>query len=134
MGNTTRIPLAALVMLLLAGACAATAERAASGASGEPAFQRVLERVGDDGRIDKDTALQAFALAFTPPPGVSRPPGPARPILSGSGPLRWVVGHLAELTPEQRRAVLAVVPRTAPRTGAGPGTFVLLDAGEQARF
>src|SRR6516162_5288173 len=98
-------------ILLLASACGGGPASTPTAEHCEPAFQRVLDRIGDDGTIDRDTALQAFALAFTPPPGVSVPAGPSEPIPSGSGPLRWVTGHLAELTPAQQRAVRAVVPR-----------------------
>jgi len=99
-------------LLGVIGACGGVAEPAAP-PSDEPAFQRVLDRIGDDGTIDRVTALQAFALAFTPPPGVNEPPGSSGPILSGSGPLRWVTAHVAELTPAQRRAVRSVVPPPA---------------------
>jgi len=115
--------------LLLAAACAGGPAPHAAADRGEPAFQRVLDRVADDGAIDRTTALQAFALAFTPPPGMTRPPGPAETIVSGSGPLRWVVPHLAELTPAQQRAVRAAVPRPARTTAV-----TLAASTEQARF
>ena len=105
-----------LAALLVVSACGGGPASAPAAQRGEPAFQRVLDRIGNDGAIDRDTALQAFALAFTPPPGVSVPAGPSEPIVSGSGPLRWAVGHLAELTPAQQRAVQAVVPRPAHTT------------------
>jgi hypothetical protein len=116
-------------VLLLGSACGGGAASSPAAEHGEPAFQRVLDRIGDDGTIDRDTALQAFALAFTPPPGVSVPAGPSESILSGSGPLRWVTGHLAELTPAQQRAVRAVVPRPARTTSVR-----LMAATEQAQF
>jgi hypothetical protein len=123
-----------LLTVLLAAACGGSVPAARPAAQrGEPAFERVLDRIGDDGTIDRDTALQAFALAFAPAPGVSTPPGPAEPIASGSGPLRWVVAHLDELTPAQRRAVRAVVPRPA-RTAAATAAVTLMAAGEQAQF
>jgi hypothetical protein len=136
MGRTLRLTPIALVTLVLAVACGSGsgAPRAAALPGGEPAFQRVLDRVGDDGSIDRDTALAAFAVAFTTPPGVSRPPGPSEPVASGSGPLRWVVGHLGELTPDQRRAVLAVVPPPPRPTAALPAGPSLLATTEQGRF
>src|SRR5262245_40517962 len=72
--------------------------------AGVPAFQRVLARIGADGTIDRDTALQAFALAFGPLPGVHVPAGPAEEIPSGSGPLRWVLAQFSRLTQAQRTA------------------------------
>jgi hypothetical protein len=95
----------------------------------DAAFQRVLDRIGDDGTIDRDTALQAFALAFTPPPGVTTPPGSTDPILSGSGALRWVTADLAQLTPAQRRAVQSAVVRPASANAA-----TLPSLTEQAQF
>jgi hypothetical protein len=118
-----------IAVVLLASACGSGQASTTAAPHGEPAFQRVLDRIGDDGTIDRETALQAFALAFTPPPGVSVPAGPSEPILSGSGPLRWVTGHMAELTPAQQRAVRAVVPRPARTT-----SVTLMAATEQAQF
>jgi hypothetical protein len=118
-----------LAALLLVTACGSGPAPTPAAAHSEPAFERVLDRIGDDGKIDRDTALQAFALAFTPPPGVRTPAGPSETIPSGSGPLRWVSAHLADLTPAQRRAVQAAVPRPARTTAA-----TLMAAGEQAQF
>jgi hypothetical protein len=120
--------------VLLAGACGGGSAPARTSQRGLPAFQRVLDRIGDDGAIDRDTALQAFALAFTPPPGVKRPPGPSEPIQSGSGPLRWVMSHFNELTPAQQRAVRAVVPRPSRTEASRPDGMTLLASGEQADF
>jgi hypothetical protein len=115
--------------LLVTVTCGGGQAPAPAAQTGETAFQRVLDRIGDDGTIDRDTALQTFALAFAPPPGVRTPPGPLEPILSGSGPLRWVTAHLAELTPAERRAVESVVPRPEQPTSTTP-----LAATEQAQF
>jgi hypothetical protein len=132
----TRRALAATILgaALLAGACGvgpAPAASSAPAARGEPAFQRVLDRIGPDGSVDRDTALQAFAVAFGPPPGVRRPPGPSEPIPDGSGPLRWVLAHLGELTPAQRRAVLAVMPKPAGASAArADGTTLAASTGQ----
>jgi hypothetical protein len=122
------LPLVA-ALLAVTGACGGRLVPSMSATGGDAAFQRVLDRIGDDGTIDRDTALQAFALAFTPPPGVTTPPGPTDPILSGSGALRWVTAQLAELTPAQRRAVESAVPRPANTTAA-----MLPALTEQAQF
>src|SRR4051794_30697147 len=48
------------------------------------AWQSVLDSIGDDGTISKDTALQAFSVAIGPLPGVSVPPGEAGFVGSGT--------------------------------------------------
>lgn len=116
MGPALRTRLIALVVLALAGACAGGSTPGAAAPGGEPALQRVLDRIGDDGTIDRDTALQAFAVAFTPPPGVSRPPGPSRQIASGSGPLRWVSGHQPRNADFSGLSATATVPTSAARS------------------
>jgi hypothetical protein len=122
--------------LMMATACSG-AQHGRPGATpdrSEPAFERVLDRISDTGAIDKDTALQAFALAFTPPPGVPRPAGPAEPIMSGTGPLRWVTAHLAELTPPQQQAVKAVARRPAAAAASRADGLVLMASSEQAHL
>lgn len=84
-----------------------TATFTAGGGTGEEpsAWQQVLDRIGPDGRFDLDAALAAFVLAFGPLPGVPEPPGPRTERPDGSGPLRWLLGHWDELTPDQHSAI-----------------------------
>ncbi|WP_328992856.1 hypothetical protein OG394_01215 [Kribbella sp. NBC_01245] len=70
-------------------------------------------KIGPNGEIGKDTALQAFAAAFGPLPGVSLPTGDIGQVPSGTGALRWLIGHWAEITPAQRAAATALVPTLA---------------------
>src|SRR5262245_24458821 len=55
-------------------AASTTSPAALSYAPG-PAWQSVLDGIGADGSVSKDTALQAFSLAFGPLPGVTLPAG-----------------------------------------------------------
>ena len=101
---------------------------AASGAAAEPsqtpppmaagpAWDTITNGIGDDGHVPKDTALQAFTLAFGALPGVTPPPGDAGTIPSGSMALRWLVGYWDQLTAEQRAAAVAAVPDLAGIAG-----------------
>jgi hypothetical protein len=70
--------------------------------------------IARDGTIGLEVALQAFALAIGPLPGVEVPSGDIPPLSSGSAPIRWVVGHWEELTPEQQAAVVSHLGLPAP--------------------
>ena len=71
------------------------------------AWERVLSGIERNGQVPLETAMAAFSLAVAPLPGVEVPPGEPEFIGSGSGPIRWVLGHWDELTDEQRAAVTA---------------------------
>lgn len=71
----------------------------------KPALLQVLDTIKDDGTFDKDTALKAYSLTVGDMPGVTPPTGPDFTVKDVSGPLRWVLGHYDELTPEQKAAV-----------------------------
>ena len=79
-------------------------------ASASPAWRQVLSQIGPDGTVTVETALQAFSLAFEPLPGVPIPTGPAGPIRSGSGAIRWLVGHWDEITDAQRAEAVRLIP------------------------
>lgn len=83
------------------------------------AWHQVTDEIGADGVVSKDTALRAFSLAFGPLPGVSVPPDASAPV-SGTGALRWLVGHWSALTSAQRGAAISLVPALAelPATGS----------------
>lgn len=75
----------------------------------EDAWTRLEDRILDEGGVTEEIALDAFALAFGPLPGVDPPQGAlARPI-SGTESLRWISRYEDDLTDEQRRAVARVV-------------------------
>jgi hypothetical protein len=71
-----------------------------------PAWQRALNQVGPDGMVTAPDALDAFALAIGPVPGVQPPSGPAEAIPSGTIAVQWVLGHWGQLTSTQQHAVL----------------------------
>jgi hypothetical protein len=71
------------------------------------AWQRALNQVGPDGTVSTAAALDAFALAIGPVPGVQPPPGPAEGIPSGTIAVQWVLGHWGQLTSAQQQAVRA---------------------------
>ncbi|MCE7882702.1 MAG: hypothetical protein DYH08_02370 [Actinobacteria bacterium ATB1] len=107
-----------------------------AGKEGATAWERVTEAIGVDGHVDKVTALDASALAVMPLPGVETPPG-REPLLSGSGAVRWLLGHWDELDGAQRDAIIEHLghdPFTAePSSPAGP-THEFSRGGARQRF
>ena len=71
------------------------------------AWGQVTAGIARDGTIPLEVALQAFALAIGPLPGVEVPSGDQPPLSSGSEPTRWLIGHWDELTPDQQAAAAA---------------------------
>ena len=76
----------------------------------QTAWDRLMDQIGPDGEVPIDMALQAFTLAIGPLPGVDTPEGDPGTIVSGTGPLRWVLGHWDSLTEEQQAAVEGYLP------------------------
>jgi len=110
-----------LSIALLAAACAGSAEEPPSEPneeSGETAWETVISGITEDG-VPLQVALEAFALAIGPLPGVETPEGPSQRIASGSGALRWTLGHWDELTAEQQAAIERYL-EPGETTGAGP--------------
>ena len=73
-------------------------------------YGQLFQRIGPNGEVDKQLALEAFALAFGPLPGVVTPQGPAPELheyVDGTFALRWISRYMDELTAEQRAAVVA---------------------------
>ncbi len=118
-----RFAIAAMVVLLAAPACgsgddSATATTERIGTTEVPPFEetawgQVLARIGPEGTVDKDTALQAFALAFGDVPGVEVPSGPVGEVVSGSEALRWAVRLRDQLTDPQKEAVDRILAAAA---------------------
>src|SRR5688572_12447073 len=69
------------------------------------AYDRLFKRVGPDGEVDLQTALDAFALAIGPVPGAQpvtgAPPEPHE-VKSGTFAVRWIMNHYSELSAEQK--------------------------------
>ena len=84
------------------------------------AWQSVLDSIGDDGSVSKDTALQAFSLAIGPLPGVTIPQGDPGLIHSGTFAVRALVSHWSELTADQQQAAIGYLPELAGLQGLAP--------------
>lgn len=78
----------------------------------ESAWSRVLDEVHPDGTVDVQTALQAFALAIAPVPGVRLPRGPRRAIPDGTLAVDLVLSKLGQLAPAQQTAVTQALARS----------------------
>ena len=98
------------VCLLLVAACGSSSTPKPTTTSNVPAFLQVLNNLPKDGTVDKNSALEAFALTIGPLPGVSVPSGPPMTTsIDGSGPVRWLFGHFSELTQAQQTAVMGYI-------------------------
>ena len=75
-------------------------------------YQQLQAQVRPDGSVSKETALEAFALAIAPLPGVT-PPSGAKPQLyeqiDGTFAVDWLLPYLDQLTPNQQAAVNAAL-------------------------
>jgi hypothetical protein len=69
------------------------------------AWDRVLAEVRRDGSVSEQTALQAFALAYGPLPGVHPPVGPLGDMLSGDVAQEWIMPFLPRLPSRLRQVV-----------------------------
>jgi len=67
------------------------------------AWQQVLRNLDDP--VPLQTAIDAFSLAFGPIDGATPTDLPSGFSGSGSGPLRWLLGHWNDLTPTQQSQV-----------------------------
>ncbi len=105
-----------LLVSLVFGACSSTGtieepDPETIGGSVPTILDLVEGRVGET--IDLQTAIDAFSLAFTPLPGSHTQETEVLPFKSGSGPLRWLLGHWDDLTIEQQRIAQSVIDRLA---------------------
>lgn len=66
------------------------------------AWERVLDRIGPDGEVSFEIALEAFSIAVGPLPGVPKPQGSTTIVASRTGAIRWLGGYRSRLTDEQR--------------------------------
>jgi hypothetical protein len=101
-----------MTVLLLGAASCSKDDAPDAGAPAQPepsAWESVLDRVGDDGTVTKETALAAFSLAIAPVPGVTAPPGRREPIRSGTAAVTWTLAHWADLDAGQRKAIVAAL-------------------------
>jgi hypothetical protein len=149
----SRLPILA-ALLLVAGCSSAPAPSGTSPASGTPApatsgptdattgtversaWQQVLDQIGPDGSVSKETALELFSIAFGPLPGVTIPSGPAGPAHSGTGALRLLASYWTEIDAAQSAEAVRLVPELAalaPATSErSPANAVLVSTGHLA--
>ncbi len=75
-------------------------------------YEQLWAQVMPDGSVSKDTALEAFALAIAPLPGVTPPSGAATPLyerMDGSFAIDWLMPYYDQLAPDQQKAVDAAL-------------------------
>ena len=68
-------------------------------------WAKVLDQIRPDGTVSKRTALEAFAVAYGPLPGVRIPSGRKTTIPSGSLAAQWILSYWRQLTSAQRQVV-----------------------------
>jgi len=93
--------------------------------------------------VSKETALEAFALAIAPLPGVTPPTG-SQPALyermDGTFAIDWIVPYLDELTPDQKAVVDAALspdanaPVVTPAPSGSSGVRIVLAADKPASY
>ena len=75
-------------------------------------YAALFAQIRPDGTVSKETALEAFALAIAPLPGVT-PPSGAAPTpterLDGTFAIDWIRPYLDDLTPAQKAVVDAAI-------------------------
>jgi hypothetical protein len=69
------------------------------------AWGRVLDQIRPDGSVSESTALQAFALAYGPVPGVHPPAGRSQSIPDATQAAAWILRYRQRLPSRQRQAV-----------------------------
>ncbi len=100
--------LAALVVIVVALLNGGSPPPAPIAVSDLSPYEQLWAKEQPDGTVDMDTALQAFALAIAPLPGVTPPAGAQTPMyerMDGTFAVDWITPYLDQLTPDQRTAV-----------------------------
>ena len=105
--------------------------------SGPSSYAQLFSQIRPDGTVSKETALEAFALAIAPLPGVT-PPAGAPPTfterLDGTFAIDWIRPYLDDLTPAQKAVVDAAIapdpnaPIQTPASSQNRFPVVLADA------
>ncbi len=108
-----------MVLALLVAACGGSEQEPPDTTSeGTGSWDLIASGITEEG-VPLDVALQAFALEVGPLPGVDTPAG-GGPVPSGTGAVRWTLGHWDELNSEQQEAVTGYLhPSRSSRVG-GP--------------
>jgi hypothetical protein len=74
------------------------------------AWAAVEKQVHPDGSVSTQTALQAFALAIGPLPGVTVPAGDQPAMADGTAAVAYLVQHWQDITADQRAAAVELLP------------------------
>ncbi|MGC5224738.1 hypothetical protein ACPW96_19405 [Micromonospora sp. DT81.3] len=100
----------ALVAVLACSTCVScTSEPPERSEPPTSAYQQLTSRIGVNGEISLDLALDAFATVVGPVPGGNRIDSSTIGTTSGTFAVRWVLGHLASLTEDQLTAIRAAL-------------------------
>ena len=110
--------LALLLVLIEVAVLVGTAQLTGAGpgesASTMTPYEQLWAQVRPDGTVSKEVALQAFALAIAPLPGVTPPGGAPTPLYEradGTFAIAWLQPYVDQLTPDQKAAIeVALTP------------------------
>ncbi len=100
-------------------------------------YEQLWAQVQPDGTVSQETALEAFAVAIAPLPGVTPPAGATTPLserMDGTFAIDWLLPYYDQLTPDQQRAVDAALapdpnaPVHSPESSDTTPGIVLADA------
>jgi hypothetical protein len=87
------------------------------------AWDNATAGITRDGKVPLQTALEAFSVVYGALPGVQMPQGDDAFTGSGTGAVRWLLGHWQELTEEQKTAASRIFdPNVAPATSKVAGS------------
>jgi len=118
------------VAMVLVTACASSPPQTPSpGPTGSfdpnaSAWGNILERIGPDGEVDAELAMDAFAVAFAPLPGRPAPPGPRTVIEDGTLAVDWLLRFWDFLTPDQQAFADALIHGRQPGASPAPAAAV----------
>ncbi|HUR16233.1 MAG TPA: hypothetical protein VMZ33_03010, partial [Candidatus Limnocylindrales bacterium] len=97
---------AALIALVLVGCGTSAPGPSPTPVNEETVWQRAISQIGDDGRYTLEAALNLFATAYGPLPGVNVEQNfGGEEVVDRNIAIAAVMSHAAELTSEQRAAI-----------------------------
>ncbi|MEP7378028.1 MAG: VWD domain-containing protein [Chloroflexota bacterium] len=92
-----------------------------------------MARVGAAGEADRQAALDAFAIAFTPLPGTSAPPGEITRLHDGTLAVMWIHHFWDTLTAEQQAFADKLIRGEPPTAARAPAVIAAVAAPPAAR-
>src|SRR5205823_3319081 len=87
---------------------ASASPQPASPTPATPAFDAIIAMLGPKGEVSPEMALQAFALAIAPPPGVTPPAGTLGNV-DADAAVAWVSQVWDQLSPAQQSSITAAL-------------------------